>query len=179
MSAESFVAHLEGLATGREGRGALAALRRGLGADPGTAPSTWPYVARYLPQEVSRREEEVCYLVAVFFALYQRAGQVVVKPSEPHWDMGATLNRVADRRRVARPGIERRFLALLDARFEDVPHYLRQLIVQVREAAVPIDWAQLFRDLLHWSASDLRVQRRWASRFYAQQEEAKPDAEPA
>lgn len=178
MSVESFVAHLEELAMDGRARGALAALRRGIGVAPGTAPSTWPHVAPYLPQDVSAREEAAYYAVASLFALYRRSGQAVAKPPEQPWDFGVTLRRLAERRPVARSGIERRFLALLDARFDDLPYYLRQLMVQVREAEVAMDWERLLRDLVYWSSRDLTVQRRWARRFYAR-EEVKPDAEPA
>ena len=35
----------------KENRGALAALRRGLGRPPGTAPEMYPYVVPWLPED--------------------------------------------------------------------------------------------------------------------------------
>ena len=45
---ETFLAYLRGLAK-RDDRGALAALRHGLGQPPGTAAEMHPYVVQFLP----------------------------------------------------------------------------------------------------------------------------------
>src|SRR5690606_39576463 len=51
-----FIASLEALAD-RQDRGALAALRRGLGNKPGEVADVYPYVLPWLPSTASPREE--------------------------------------------------------------------------------------------------------------------------
>ena len=67
-----FITYLEGLAE-REERGALAALRRGLGQPPGTVAAIFPYVVPWLPQDPAPWEEAAYYLIAALFALYPSA----------------------------------------------------------------------------------------------------------
>ncbi len=64
----AFIRDLEGLAE-REDRGALAALRRGLGKQPGAAPEMFPYLAPWTQHEHGWGEE-CMYLVASLFALH-------------------------------------------------------------------------------------------------------------
>jgi CRISPR type I-E-associated protein CasB/Cse2 len=64
---QPFITYLESL---REDRGALAALRRGLGQPPGTAREMYPYVVRWLPAEASAQREAAYFLVAALFAYH-------------------------------------------------------------------------------------------------------------
>ena len=70
-SKHPFITYLESL---RENRGALAALRRGLGQTPGTVPAMYPYIVRWLPVEPAVQYEAALYLVACLFAYHAEAG---------------------------------------------------------------------------------------------------------
>ena len=63
-------------------------------------------------------------------------------------------------------GVERRFVALLNCRAEDLPDHLRQFISLLKTNDMPIDWAQLLRDVIRWDY-DEDVQRNWARAFWA------------
>jgi CRISPR system Cascade subunit CasB len=148
-----FISYLEGQ---RENRGVLAALRRGLGQPPGTAIEMYPYVVRYLPQNASRAQEEVYFLVAALFAL--------------HPVPGGTGN-MGDHFRVAikqgdETAIERRFTALLAAHPDDLPFYLRQAMNFLGSKEVPINWSQLMSDLFQWGHPERYIQQQWARRFW-------------
>jgi len=58
-------------------RGALAALRRGLGRTPGEATEIFPYVVPYLPDGTGPREEEAWYLIASLLLHISLTGSVV------------------------------------------------------------------------------------------------------
>jgi CRISPR system Cascade subunit CasB len=59
---------------------------------------------------------------------------------------------------------ERRFISLLDADREQLPHRLRQMVALLGEQ--PIDFDVLLNDLLRWNLDDKRIQNAWARDFY-------------
>ena len=78
--------------------------------------------------------------------------------------------------------VERRFLDLLDADREALPHRLRQMVTLMASKSIAPAWSQLMRDLTNWNDPDRYVQQRWARSFYALQAEpsdddTSPDAE--
>jgi CRISPR system Cascade subunit CasB len=150
-----FVAYLQGLAE-KEERGALAALRRGLGQPPGTVPAMYPYVVPWLPQEGGAWREAPYYHVAALFALHPAAGG--------SGNLGAAF-RLA-RGDEENEAVERRFTALLAAHPDDLPDYLRQAVGFLRSKDVAIDWDQLFQDIQHWGLPTRMVQKKWAGAFW-------------
>ena len=149
-----FMTYLEGL---REDRGALAALRRGLGQPPGTVASTYRYVVRWLPADAKPWQEAPYYLVSALYAYHPMAGGT-----------GNVGDHFADARD---PGsddtaIERRFTALLAAHRDDLDVYLRQAVSFLRSKEVAINWHQLLFDVQGWGHPDRYVQKRWAQAFW-------------
>ena len=61
------IRHLKGLAA-REDRGALAALRRGLGGIPGTVVEMHPHVRYWIEPGARGWWEDTCYIIAALFA---------------------------------------------------------------------------------------------------------------
>jgi len=144
-----FVEHLNGL-----DRGALAALRRSLAFEPGNHVPAFPYVEPFAPGEGWSRT--VHYLVAGLFALQpEGAGE---------GSLGQAVADVYMRRQSA--STEARFLALLDADPEQLPHRLRQMIALIKSDGVAVNWAQVFGDLMGWNHESRYVQRKWAREFY-------------
>jgi CRISPR system Cascade subunit CasB len=158
--AARFVARLRGLAE-TEDRGALAALRRGLGKPLGEAAEMYPYIVPWVPEDASRWEEDCFYLVGALFAWHPQ-----------HWtrdrgggiqtNFGASLERL----RRATESAERTLVALLNSQRDDLPSRLRRAVGLLRSHDVPVDWAQLLRQLRAWDAPDRRVQRAWAGAFW-------------
>ena len=151
---QPFVSYLEKL---REDRGALAALRRGLGQPAGQAREMYRYVVPWLPAEAGGQREAAYYLVAALFAYHSdpggsgNLGQAFRRTLDPTGDNTAT---------------ERRFTALLTAHPNDLPFYLRQAISFLSSKDIPVDWHQLFADVLHWGHPDGYVQKQWARAFW-------------
>lgn len=148
-----FVTYLESKC---DDRGALAALRRGLGQEPGTVPDMYPYVVPMLPASASRAMEATYYLLASLFAYHPDPGGA--------GNMGHHFRRAGGQ--DPDQAIERRFTALLAAHREDLPFYLRQAVSFLRSKDVPVNWHALFFDVLHWHYEDRRVQKRWAAAFW-------------
>jgi CRISPR system Cascade subunit CasB len=59
---------------------------------------------------------------------------------------------------------ERRFITLLDADEDQLPHRLRQMIALLKEQ--PIDFHSLLNGVLRWSDDRKPTQIRWARDFY-------------
>ncbi|HEY57655.1 MAG TPA: type I-E CRISPR-associated protein Cse2/CasB [Anaerolineae bacterium] len=157
----SFVQYLLTLA---DDRAALAALRRGLGRPPGTAPEMFPYVVPQLPAHVHPNEEAAYYTLAALFALH---------PSHTNQgNLGDHLARAANQGN--REAVERRFVALLSAHPDDLPEYLRQTVSFLKAQEVPINWDALFYALRYWEHPEHgdRIRRDWARAFWAEQSAA-------
>lgn len=158
-----FIDYLESLAQ-RENRGALAALRRGLGQPPGTVAAMYPYVVPWLPADARPWQEDVYYLVASLFSLHPAPGG--------SGNLGDSYRRAAAKEPATPAGeerispTERRFTVLLAAHPDDLPDRLRQAIGFLASKDVPVDWRQLFQDLPYWGDPSRRVQRDWARAFW-------------
>lgn len=164
-----FITYLESLRD-REGRGALAALRRGLGQPPGSAVEMYRYVVPWIPDQASRQTEAAYYLVAALFAYH---------PDPGGWgNLGDAFRRARDPQ-GDHTAIERRFTALLAAHLDDLPFYLRQAVGFLKSKETPIDWQQLLVDLLAWGHPDGYIQRNWARAFWGRAPQETTEAQEA
>jgi CRISPR system Cascade subunit CasB len=157
-----FAAYLKGFAD-REDRASLAALRRALGKSPGEAAEAHRYVVPWLPPSASRRQEEAYYLVAALFAWHQGSWPPTSERDDAT-NLGASLRRLAGR--TEGESVERRLTVLLNSHPEDLARHLRHVVGLLKAHEVPIDWAQLLRNVQDWHRLDRRVQRAWAKAFW-------------
>lgn len=155
-----FIARLQELAQ-KQDRGALSALRRGLGKEPGTAPEMFRYVEPFLPYSRSKSYESACYLVAALFAFHSL--------STSGGNFGAHFAMA--RSENGDDALERRFTTLLSCHPEDLPDYLRQAVSFLKSKDIPVNWNQLFWDLQNWDEEDRRVQKKWANSFWSRANE--------
>lgn len=132
-----------------------AVLRRSLAFPPGTWPESFPYVEPFVAT-ADKWTREAAYLVA---GLYAASGV-----SAGSGNMGAAAFRL--RVRTESDSVEARFLALLDADEEQLPHRLRQMVTLMSGQDIAPDWAMLFRDLTRWNDPRRRVQENWAREYY-------------
>lgn len=136
---------------------ARAVLRRSLAFDPGQHIPAFPYVEPFLKGEQEGWRRDVHYLVAALWAAHWREGRV-----------GAALPLAracaAHQLKSGSASTERRFINLLDADREQLPHRLRQMTALLNEQ--PIDFERLLSDLLAWHRDDKRIQNAWARDFY-------------
>jgi CRISPR system Cascade subunit CasB len=158
---QPFITYLEGL---RDDRGALAALRRGLGQPPGTVTSMYRYVVPWLGDDAPAWREAAYYTVAALYASHPAPGG--------SGTMGAHFAQ-ARGREGGDTAIERRFTALLAAHPDDLDTYLRQAVSYLRSKEVPVNWHQLLSDVVAWGHPERYVQKRWARAFWGH-ENAQP-----
>jgi CRISPR system Cascade subunit CasB len=148
-----FIAWLEEINDGK----VRAVLRRSLSFDPGTHVLAYPYVEPFLKGDAEEWRRQVHYLVAGLWAAHWREGRA-----------GATTTLAkacaVHQIKSGSASTERRFINLLDADRDQLPHRLRQMIALLNEQ--PLDFQALLNDLLFWSRDDKRVQNNWARDFY-------------
>lgn len=161
---QRFVSTLEHLAEKKE-RGALAALRRGLGKYPGEAPEMYPYVVPWT-HGLRPWQEEAYFLVATLFAWHR--GSWPKSDNKEATNLGASFARLAPPGADNRPGVERRLVALLNCHRDDLPSHLRHAVGLLKSKEIPIDWAQLLHDIQGWSWESRSVQLAWARAFWGQ-----------
>lgn len=178
--ATKFARYLKDVAEGGDARRgvALAALRRGLGKEPGEAPEMFPYLVPWTA-ELNERTQETYYLVASLFGMHPATWPR--HTDEGIWDewrrnFGASMRWAAasdagpegsetGRRRVS--GTERRFVGVLNSSRDELPERLRQAVSLCRSRDVPVDWAVLVHDLLRWDSPRRSTQRSWARAFWS------------
>jgi CRISPR system Cascade subunit CasB len=146
-------------------RAGLATLRRSLSFPAGTWPPAFPFVEPFVAR-AQPWPRAVAYLVAGLMA-WSRAGDA------GEGDMGAASARL--RAATDSGSVERRFLNLLEADREALPHRLRQMVTLMASKGIAPAWSQLIHDLTRWDSPDRYVQQRWARSFYALEAELPSD----
>lgn len=168
-----FARRLKGLAERHDGvaRGALAAMRRGLGKEPGEAGEALRAIFPLLPAGLAMAQEDAYFLIASLAAwhpLHWTPNDGARQPSS----LGASFAWL--QRDQGGESVERRFAALLNSHPDDLPGNLRNAIGLLKAHDVRVDYARLLRDVQEWDADDRRVQREWARDFWAGR---RPEAE--
>lgn len=133
-----------------------AILQRSLAFDPGQFPRAYPFVEPFLQGE-SNWSRDMHYLVAGLWAA--------------HWREDCSKQKISIARACAEYGYARdsastegRFIAVIDADSDQLPHRIRQLVALLKE--YPIDFAALLKDLMNWNGEKKTIQNAWAREFY-------------
>lgn len=153
-----FVKRLYALANpDRPDRGALAALRRGLGKAPGEAPEMIPYVAPWIPGGIGSalEDEAPYYLVASLFGAHPDG-------RSNDRDLGYLMRRHLK----SNESLDRRVRGLLACRYDRLAKHLRFVISYLKSENVKVDYQRLLDDLRDWDRDGRPVQRRWARSFW-------------
>lgn len=146
---------------------ARAVLRRSLAFDPGQHIPAFLYVEPFLKGEQEGWRRDVHYLVAALWATHWREGQPQTKirlAVAVGLHDKECRDKMSAKERSKPTSTERRFITLLDADEDQLPHRLRQMVALLGEQ--PIDFGTLLDDLLHWNRDDKRIQNAWARDFY-------------
>ena len=146
-----------------------AALRRGLAFAPGSYTPAFPYVEPFVRASDGSWRRKALYLVAGLWAAHWREGEA--RPGLPIGTACARHQAASDS-----SSTERRFINVLDADTDQLPHRLRQLVSLLKDQ--PIDFEALLKGLLFWEDDDKRTQNAWARDFYRTLE-AEPEGGPA
>jgi CRISPR system Cascade subunit CasB len=157
---------------GRRGGGTpevLAALRRGIGREPGEVPPMWSFYRELNHHGHLTHRLRAEHVALALFGLHQHTRRDPVhRPGIP---IGTAVARLRAPTRAGRHAVDRRFAAFATASsLTEAGIHLRSLIVRLR--ALPeghLDYTLLFGDLVDWQDPALtgRVRRRWGRGCFA------------
>lgn len=147
----------------------LAALRRGIGRDPGTVPQMWPYYTTLTADGHLTSRLTAEHVALTLFAVHQQSQARPV-----HRDgvgLGTALLNLRRTDKFSPEALDRRFGAAATATsVGELAHHLRGLITQLRAVSPPagLDYTQLTRDIRDWHIPDsaARVRRRWGAQYF-------------
>lgn len=170
--AQSFIAYLSGLK--ERDRGPFAQLKRSLGFDPGAYPPAYPYVERFVGPDRHADDpwRKALYLTAGLFAFHAKQQDGV--------SFATAFGNLWRARDSA--SIEQRFIALLGAEPENLPHFLRHAVSLLAADGYGCDFVRLLDDLAHWLSPYAfeqkdRLRQRWARDFYRAYDTDPPPAD--
>lgn len=165
---DPFIVHLQKVQEQKndgnpQARAALARLRKGLSLTEESFVRISPEVIPYLPSWAkSREEEDRYYLIATLFASHDMPGG--------EGTMGKAfevMKSQLESKGSSGESVERRFVALINRRIDDLPRHLRHAVSLLASHDIPVDWQQLLSDLRKWDDPDRHVQHRWAREFWS------------
>lgn len=142
-------------------------LRRSLSFEPGEFVPAFPYVEPFIKDDDNDWRRVMHYLVAGLWAMHWRPGR-----TETAMTLGEACAELdKDKRGKLSPDEQRkltstesRFVYLLDADADQLPHRLRQMVALLKEYA--IDFDALLKDLQRWNYEGKPTQNAWARHFY-------------
>ncbi|MFG1918085.1 type I-E CRISPR-associated protein Cse2/CasB [Micromonospora sp. NPDC048898] len=183
---DKFVAHIHSVC--RTDAGRRAGLRRALRRPPEQAHTAHATVARWLPHQPTPAQEWAMYAVAAMIAAQpgrQRDDQPNDEPAPPdaktpiekaagpvrRSSLGTALGMAvrhpqSPRQAMGEATAEARLHLLVRQNLTGVHQHLPALVRRIRSLGVPIDWAQLVRDLSWWGTDRDAIAKRWLQDFY-------------
>lgn len=157
----------------------LAALRRGIGREPGTVAAMWRFYTRL--DETGRLSPHLRaeHLALCLFGVHQQSKVRVVHVEGD--GLGAAMRRLRQSGRYSEDAVDRRFGATATASsLPEVAVHLRGLITQLRALEQPgLDYNRLFWDLVNWQDPERvhRVRRAWGAGYFAPARRSDPTSE--
>jgi CRISPR system Cascade subunit CasB len=147
----------------------LAAVRRGVGREPGVVPSMWPYYTTLRADGTVGIRLRAEHLALTLYAVHQQSQPTSMH--SPGVGVGAAALRLRSSGKFSPEAVDRRFHAIATATtLAEVGMHLRGLVTQLRGIGQPLDYDWLDRDLRDWQdpARQSAVRRRWGGQYYAE-----------
>ncbi len=147
----------------------LAAVRAGVGREPGVVPSMWPYYTTLRGDGTVSHGLRAEHVSLTLYAVHQQSQPTFVHA--PGVGVGSAVLRLKSSGTFSSEAVDRRFHAVATATtLAEVGVHLRGLVTQLRGIGQPLDYDRLDRDLRDWQdpARQSAVRRRWGSQYYAE-----------
>lgn len=164
-------------------KGLLAALRRSVAAQPGEVLDTCDFEFERLPDELRGRGSEpatagewAAHLAFALYAVHQQSQESNMHCAcshgrEQHHGLGHAVKQLALKgtgEQLEQGQMPSRFAALVTSEsVEELAHYARQLVQQLRGASIPLDYGRLAGQLYWYQLPEYRnrVCLEWAREF--------------
>jgi CRISPR system Cascade subunit CasB len=149
--------------------GELAALRRGLGRQPGDVPAMWPFYTKLTTDGNISWSLAAEHVALTLFAVHQQSR--ATPAHSPGVGLGAAMAALRDHPKTSEEAVERRFGAAATATsFSEVAAHLRGLVTQLNVLHSGLDYTKLYHDLVRWQQPDgaAKVRRAWGGQYFGQ-----------
>lgn len=159
--------------------GDLAALRRGIGREPGTVPEMWRFYTTLVDTGVVTNRLRAEHTALTLFAVHQQSKPVPMHRTDH--GLGTALRAVRRSDKFSEQAVDRRFTAAATATSTaELALHLRGLISQLHDIDQPLDYTQLFKDLNDWQypQNQGRIRRQWGSQYFVWSTEPEPADHP-
>lgn len=160
------------------GKGLYAALRKGVGRDPGDLPELYGFLLQDMPEEFMEnegapsKEEWSCYVTLTLYALHQQGNDVSKSPmNESGVSFGTALwklSKAMDDDR-AEDRVFKRLKVVASAKdIRETAYHLRQLVQLMRSYGISLDYGILAGDLYQGQFPDMASQLhlKWGQDFF-------------
>lgn len=145
----------------------LAALRRGVGREPGSVPQLWPYYTT-----LTEDGHLTALLVAehhalTLFGVHQQSQEQLMHRRSV--GVGAAVLALRRSGNASEDAVDRRFAAAATSQsVGELAVHLRGLVTQLRGIHQPLDYDRLLSDLRDWRSTDgaASVRRRWGGQYF-------------
>ena len=152
-----------------------AALRKGLGREPGSVPELWRFYKVAVPEEVAATGRITSELAAehaalTLFALHQQSQAASMHQDGEHIGSALLKLRGSDQFSANPGALDQRVGAAATATsVTELVFHLRGLITLLRGKQLPLDYTQLTHDIAdwRWPEHQARVRRRWGASYFA------------
>lgn len=149
----------------------LAALRRGIGREPGSVPEMWPYYTTLNADGAITDGLRAEHLALTLFAIHQQSQSQPVHRDGVRLGTAVLALRRSDKFKFNPEAVDRRFGAAATATsLTELANHLRGLITQIRglRSQPGMDYTQLFHDLRVWQSPERRttIRRRWGAQYF-------------
>lgn len=157
----------------RQGRAAMAQLRRGIGHVPGELPMLWGAFLAGLPEKLRSpsgepsRAEWAIYTALTLYALHQQSKTDSVQAEDV--SLGKAALRLAGSSEAEHQRIWRRLNLVAQADdMQEMSYRLRQMVTLLKAGGVGLDYALLAADLFEYQFEAManRVRLRWGQDFF-------------
>lgn len=169
----------------------LAALRRGIGREPGTVPEMWPFLRSDLEPAYDGTRSDRWTLPSeavaehhalALFGVHQQSTKVPVHRSGV--SLGTAIRRLHTSERFTSEAVDRRFYALVTAdEIGEVANHLHGLIRMLHSLprSQGLDYDEVDRSLRSWQFDESRaaVRRRWGLAYHARIKDSEATAADA
>lgn len=153
----------------------LAALRRGLGREPGSVPEMWTFYRDLTSDGRLSRELRAEHAALTLFALHQQSQ--TVRMHRVGVGLGTAMRELRRSGKFSEPAVDRRFAAAATATsMAELTLHLRGLITQLRAIGQPLDYDLLVADLVNWQHLERtgEVRRRWGGQYFVRTSDPDP-----
>lgn len=163
-----------------KGKGDLATLRRGVGKKPGEIPQLWALFLEDFPEELDQSKftrqaaENAVYQALTLYAFHQQGKSPKTENMHRKGEKRRNSLGLAARKLAKNDEDMDRILTRLNCvihadNLDEMSVHLRSLISLLRSSDIPLDYANLARDLFRYQYPAKRDQVRldWARDFYA------------